>query len=243
MQDIDFLPPKYREATAKRRTQYWRVVVVVAFFGLLGMALAGQFALHSGLEQELASVRVHYDQVLAKNQRLSTIEHGAVPIEADAQLCTYLRHPWPRTRIVEQLLGALPPTITLAKLEIDCERIVNLGPTATPGLSPADAAKEDEKRLPAERDLRRLREIDRSHENIVILEGVAQDVLALHAYLGKLASLGMFSAAEVTSIDSVEKSTASRFRARLVVRPGHGEPVAPAQAPTSALGSVPGEGR
>jgi len=64
----------------------------------------------------------------------------------------------------------------------------------------------------------------------VDLEGITDDALTLHTYLGKLASLGLFSAAELTSIDRLEKSSMSRFQARLVVRRGHVDAPSPSSA-------------
>jgi len=122
----------------------------------------------------------------------------------------------------------LPEPITLVKLRIDRQATAAsvVQATAAPGTA---AASQEEKLLPAQRDLRRLKQESKGHETVVDLEGITDDVLTLHTYLGKLASLGLFSAAELTSIDRLEKSSMSRFQARLVVRPGHVDaPSAPA---------------
>ena len=52
MKDIDFLPAKYREATAHRKTQVWRVVVLIVFAGLLLAAAGGQYGLRLGFERK-----------------------------------------------------------------------------------------------------------------------------------------------------------------------------------------------
>jgi hypothetical protein len=225
MQDIDFLPSKYREASAERRTRYYGVLVMAAFFSLLAVAFAGQCALRAHVARELDQVRDQYNRVLVHSNRLAALERQRIPCDAEAQLDTLLRQPWPRTQIIAGILAVLPEPIALVKLRID--RQAASGAMAQAGATPGiiapgtAAASQEEKLLPTERDLRRLKQESKRHETVVDIEGITDDALTLHTYLGKLASLGLFSAAELTSIDRLEKSSMSRFQARLVVRPGH----------------------
>ena len=219
MQDIDFLPSKYREASAERRTRYYGVLVMGVFCCLLCMAFAGQCALQAHVEHELDHVRDQYSRVLGHSNRLAALERERIPDEAEAQLDTLLRQPWPRTQILAGVLAGCP---NLSRWS-SCALIGKLpqGGPCRPAAPVTGSAGQEEKLLPAQRDWRRLKQESKSHETVVDLEGITDDVLTLHTYLGKLASLGLFSAAELTSIDRLEKSSMSRFQARLVVRPGH----------------------
>ena len=227
MLDIDFLPSKYREAKEQRRTRYWRVIVLLAFGGLLAVAWAGEYGVQLNYEHHLAEVRDQYGVALMQSQQLSKLEQDMKPWQARAELWTYLRHPWPRSQILSQVLETLPPQITLSRIATERETVAPdpSQPTAPPRT--ADEIKaEDAKRMPAERDLNRLRaELD-STQTVVTLEGMTQDNISLHAYLGRLASQGLFARSELSSLESGDKDHpgVSVFRARLIVRPGYGQP-------------------
>jgi hypothetical protein len=125
------------------------------------------------------------------------------------------------------VLQTLPEQITLSRIATEREtEVPDPGhPTARPRT--ADEIKaEDAKRLPAERDLNRLRvELDAA-QTVVTLEGLTRDDISLHAYLGRLASQGLFARSELSSLESGDKDHpgVSVFRARLIVRPGYGQP-------------------
>jgi Tfp pilus assembly protein PilN len=245
VQDIDFLPSKYREASAQRRTRYYRLLVVVAFVGLLGAAFAGQYALQIHVARELDHVRDQYQRVLGYSNRLAQLERERVPCDAEAQLCTRLRDPWPRTQILAATLAVLPKQMTLLRLRID-RQTAAVDPlqagTIQTGPAPG-AANGDDKLPPAQRDLRRLRQDSKLHDTVVDLEGITDDALTLHTYLGRLASQGLFSSAELTSIDRVEKSSMSHFRARLTVRREHADsPAAPAVPLANVSATEPTQG-
>jgi Tfp pilus assembly protein PilN len=227
MKDIDFLPAKYREANAQRRVQLWRMAVLACFAALLCAAAIGEYEVQRSTKHELEQVCTHYDLALADSQRLANLEQARDACRAEADLLTFLRHPWPRTRILAQLVAPLPDTIIFTRLQIERQRTT--GKSAAPMTmipqDPAVAAAALARLSPAQRDLRRLREEIDGSQTVVILEGTTRENTALHSYLGKLAAAPMFSAAELTSIESLEKEQpgASRFSARLVVRPGYGQ--------------------
>jgi hypothetical protein len=227
MQDIDFLPGKYHEAKEQRRTRYWRAVVLLAFGGLLAIAWAGEYGIQLNYEHHLSEVRGQYGVALAQSQQLTKLEQDLKPWRAQAELWTYLRHPWPRSQIVRQVLQTLPPQITLSRIATERETIASEpGQSAAPPRTLDEIRAEDARRLPAERDLCRLRtEIDNA-QTIVTLEGQTQDNISLHAYLGRLASQGLFARSELSSLESGDKNHpgVSLFRARLIVKPGYGQP-------------------
>jgi hypothetical protein len=227
MLDIDFLPSKYHEAKQQRRTRYWRVIVLLAFGGLLAVAWAGEYGIQLNYEHHLAEVRDQYGVALMQSQQLTKLEQDMKPWQAQAELWTYLRHPWPRSQILRQVLRTLPPQITLSRIATERETVAtDPGQPTAPPRTLEEIRAEDAKRLPAERDLCRLRaEID-STRTVVTLEGLTQDNISLHAYLGRLASQGLFARSELSSLESGDKNHpgVSQFRARLIVRPGYGQP-------------------
>lgn len=238
MQDLDFLPQRYREARLQRKTRTWRAGVLVGFAGLVCAAIIGQYTIRQATERDLTVVRELYRAYEAQKQRLATLEQQLAPERARADLLTYLRHPWPRTRIVSSVVGPLPDCVALSKLHIHREepaRVVAAAPAVSTSENPAAAAPD--KSPLAARDLKKLREDIDARLAIVTLEGTTSDDATLHEYLGQLADNSLFATVELTSIERGEdrQAAAVRFSARLVVRPGFGQrggPTAPAAAPT-----------
>ncbi len=227
MYDIDFLPRKYHEAKVLRRTRYRRGLVLLAFGGLLAIAWAGEYGIQLSYEHHLAEVRDQYGVALAQSQQLTRLEQSLKPWQAQAELWTYLRHPWPRSQILRLVLQTLPPQITLSRIATERETlVVEPSQSTTPPRTLDEIRAEDAKRLPAERDLRRLREEIDTTQTVVTLEGQTQDNISLHAYLGRLASQGLFARSELSSLESGGKDHpgVSLFRARLIVKPGYGQP-------------------
>src|ERR1700676_1046392 len=107
MLDIDFLPSKYHEAKEQRRTRYLRGVVLLAFGGLLVMAWAGDDGVQLNYEHHLVEVRDPYGVALGQSQQSTKLEQDLKPWQAQAELWTYLRHPWPRSQILRQVLQTL----------------------------------------------------------------------------------------------------------------------------------------
>lgn len=225
MIDIDFLPAKYHEAKRQRRTRYVRLLVIASFLMLLALGGAGQYGLRLRVQHELDLVRLQFDDAQMRTRRLAELQGQLKEAEAQAQLWTYLRHPWPRTRVLSELLTPLPPAIRLVRLQIVAERHASAAALVA-AASQTDPKKATEALPPATRDLRRLREQTDSADTVVILEGVTSDDISLHSYLGRLAGVPIFARAELTSIEELEgaKANTSQFRARLVLRPGLGQP-------------------
>jgi hypothetical protein len=227
MQVIDFLPDKYHEAKEQRRTCYWRVIVLLSFSGLLAVAWAGEYGIQLSYEHQLAEVRDLYRTALVQSQQLTKLEQDLKPWEAKAELWTYLRHPWPRSQILHQILETLPSEITLSRVYSERESIApEAGQSIAPQRTPDEIKAEEAKKMPAERDLGRLRTEMDSTQLIITLEGLTEDNISLHAYLGRLASQGLFARCELSSLESGDKKHPgiSKFSARLIVKPGYGQP-------------------
>lgn len=244
MKDIDFLPLRYREQTAHRKTQYWRVVVLAAFTGLLSVAALGQFKFRRWVEAELAAVRPTYDDATASAQRLASLQAELRNERATAELLTYLRHPWPRTQILADLAGPLIDEITLDKVQLHQEEITLPAVPVRVNLSPEEAAKAaaEAARPPSEKALQRLRDAFDTGSTIVTVEGTSRDATSLHVYLGRLAATGQFSKTELRSIEQARAGQRDgyHFIARLTVRPGYGQTGGPEIA--SASPATPGKG-
>lgn len=232
MKNIDFLPARYREKSSQKKAQAWRGLVVAAFCALLAAGALGQFEIRRSVERHLAAVLEQYEQVVADGKKLAELQRELREAQAEAELLTYLRHPWPRTQILARVAEPLTEAITLRKLHIRQEESIARPPTAAPPGQTAEAKAAAEAALPAaERTLDTLRMSLDDAPLTVTVQGISQDSASLHVYLGKLAESDWFSAAELQSIERLEegKEEGFRFVARLTVRPGYGRPALPAR--------------
>ena len=236
MTNIDFLPARYHERSAQHKTNVWRLAVLAIFTALVGFAAVGQVAVRRQAEAQLVAVGKQYDEVTSANGRLAELQIEFRAARANAEIVTYLRHPWPRTQILAIVAGALPEGVTLTKSTIhQPEATVLQLPTANvQGPEQAANAAAEAAKPAADRDLRRLRQAFDAEPVIVTLEGTSRDEPSLHDYVCTLAQADLFSNVDLRSVERLrdEKATGFGFNVRLALRPGYGQPEGPE---TSAL--------
>lgn len=230
MNEIDFLPVEYRQKHAQRQSQPWQIVVAVAIVGLVSVAAISQSYRKRSLEKDLAMIASAYDEAEEQQKRLMDLQKECKSSAARAELYTYLKHPWPRSQLLSALVKPLPDSITLHEVEI--QRQTPSGGMVSPP-SPLDSKAEEDKLktlTPAERDQKKLSSRVDPLQTVVILNGSAIDVAALHRYIGELDSTDIFEKAELDSLNSVSNGKGGdelQFRAILSVQPGYGQPGGP----------------
>ena len=228
MNDVDFLPSEFRQNDDRHR---WYVRRVLAATGVVAMiaALAWSQDRRSGrLAAELAVRGPARAAATQTKNALGELQSQLQLAQASANLVTYLRHPWPRTRILAAILGPLPDEITFEELHIN--RVVSAGrkPAERRSRAGEEGDQEPTNRPPAVRDLERLREESDAGQTIVTITGVTTESAVLHQYLGALGRDALFSKSQLQSIEADTDDPARiRFSASLVVRPGYGQPDGP----------------
>ncbi len=254
--DIDFLPASYRDKKVKRQTNAWRGIVVTLVVGAIAAAGAAQLAFRCQAERELSELKERYIAAQAQTQKLAETQRRLKKADDNANLYAYLQHPWPKTQVLGAVVEKLPSGVTLRELRIVQEEphVGNNHPASQNTLKAAKklTAAEEAAQLaglsPAARDLRRLRETCDHRDTIVLLTGTADDAEAIQQYLQQLSHEQLFVKVEWGPIerdensandkDSVEaKQSGSKFTARLIVRPGYGQPGGP--APSADKSTLP----
>ena len=236
MQNIDFLPAEYRQKTANRHSHGWRAAGMFGAVALLAAVAVSQNQQCRRAREQLAAATVDYDTAVAQTRQRDQLQPRWEAARADAELFTYLRHPWPRTQILAAVLGPLPESITLDRVEIRTDAPRRANPSRA--LSRTQQEAEDAagaKLPPATRDLRQLREQMDPAPTIATLSGTTRRVDLLHQYLGELARSPLVAKAELDSLESVaqqpdaegKEEAPMRFAATIVVRPGYGQPSGP----------------
>jgi hypothetical protein len=231
MHSVDFLPSQYQRSHARRRTKPWRVVVVSAFAALVAAAAVGQHQRRSAVERDLAALASQYAEAETITARWQAIQAELETARAEAELYTYLRHPWPRSQVIREVLAPRPEGIVFERLEIS-HRVAAGGVVATSQTT--DEAKAEAARLaqlpPAARDLVKLRRDYDQRSALVTITGTTVDSSLLHTYLAELRKLDLISRVDLPQIDAHDEKDGPQleFKVTLVIRPGYGQPGGPA---------------
>ena len=254
---IDFLPAQYRKRDVQRRSQPWRLVVVVAFLALLIAAIVSQHFQTRRTRRQLAAVVPMYEAAVTQQNRLAELRSQLHTSRSSAELFTYLRHRWPRTQLLAAVVAPLPDEVTLDELTISREVVPGrakntFGLKAELSVTPSNSAEQQQQNEalpPAARDLKLLRDASdfdsngNKLETVILVSGTTADSAVLHRYLGNLSRCPMFSKAEIDWIEAGDNRAATsaarggkqKFSARIVVRPGYGQPGGPTAPPRETL--------
>ena len=241
MIDIDFLPDQYHQRNAYRQAKPWQIIVVISFLGLVALLAVSQNIRRRLVEKELDALTPAYELALSQTQQLSEVQTQLKQTESQAELITYLRHPWPKSQLLSALLSKLPEEITLQQLQITCEAENTGAALDRASAMAAPSADQQKSLLPAERDLQALQSQCEGRQTVVILIGTTTDSSALHHYLDEMQSNFLFSKVELASVTSAgEPSTAEiQFHAKVVVKPGYGQPGGPTDEQKTPLPQGP----
>ncbi len=225
MMQIDFLPQKFRERYDVRYQRLWRITVASLFIGVVGGTATLQHWLRCDAEERLEAIANPHVTALRINQELSRVYRELDRQKRQAALLTYLRHPWPMTRLLDQTLTPLEPSIALESLEVVYQPV-----GSAPGLQDVPnrrkAPSETEEKEGAQADLEELRRRYDGRRFLIRLEGTTRDLDAFHRYLGKLALMPLFEHVEIGRLEHLSGDEAGvEFSVQITVRPGLGQVV------------------
>ena len=232
MKNIDFLPDVYRQRRILRHARHCWMAVAMLFGLAIAGAASGQWYFRCSLAAQLQVVEPQLAISQQRQAEITQLEESQKRTEELAALYLYLEHPWPRTQLLAAVARSLPPSIQLTDLRMleqadsgtvargeggDTNRSIGEGekaekPTPTSVLS----------MLRAEHDRQVL---------ILELSGQAANSKELHEFVDSLAKSPLIASASLKGLEAggeaMEKG-ASKFHVRAVVRPGYGQPGAPA---------------
>ncbi|MBN1591345.1 MAG: hypothetical protein JW888_17665 [Pirellulales bacterium] len=246
MKDIDFLPFEYRQQHGKRYLQFWRAVVVIVFVAILSVASLVQYYRLFRLRNEMAQTAIQHAAAKSQNAQLARLQSECKQATSDAELFTYLRHPWPRTQILAALLAPLPESTTLNQLEITNTSLRSGQGQRQRHRETENTDNSTASKYPAEYELELLRDQFDMAQVSVVLSGRTTDPAALHQYLADLDRCSLFAKAELGSLEILpnnEKISDGTmvFTAVVTVRPGYGQPGGPIGSLRMARTTTPRE--
>jgi Tfp pilus assembly protein PilN len=225
MKDIDFLPATYRELHRQRRATAVRLVLLFSVAVTIGVAALTQHAERRRVMARLADVQLLHKDATARQSMLADLQAQLERANAEAGLYTFLRHPWPKSKILTEIVAPLPEAITLERIEfVRLEKTTDTPAQAAFSPAQAEAAEQAPRTLPAVDDLKTLRQQAEATLNEIKLSGLTSDHAALHGYLMALGQSELLTNPQLKSVDGVqgEEETAIRFTAHVTVRPSHG---------------------
>lgn len=224
MKDIDFLPQRYRDRAVRVRARAWRLGMVSSLLAFAILVAVAQFTVRRSVQHELSLVTSRYPAALAATAQCETLRQEIRDGDAYAALYTYLRHPWPVSRLVDDVTRSLPEAISIRSLRLETTQALATVPTNAAPEAPSTTLH------PAELDLAKLRS-ERDPLRISLhLAGSASDSQSLHQFVRGLAPSRYFATAKLESVESTTTATGSvetHFELRLEVRPGFGQPGGP----------------
>ena len=230
MIDIDFLPVQYHQKNAYRQAKPWQIIVVTSFLGLVALLTISQNVHRRFVERQLSDLTAAYEMALGQERQLADVKAQLKRTESEAELITYLRHPWPKSQLLSAVLSRLPEEITLQQLQITREAENSAAASERRPAKVVGNSGDQQKIIsPAERDLQTLQSQSDGKRIVIILTGATADSGALHHYLDEMQSHSLFAKAELGSVTSVGESSgaAIQFHAKLVVKPGYGQAGSP----------------
>ena len=230
MKNIDFLPRQYQEQNASRKAHIWRAGVFLVFSGAIAAAALVQYALARSTERQLEKVEAAYAEALARQSQFNQAKQDLTAAEDAASLYAFLEHPWPRSRVLAEIVKPLPHEVTLLEIQLQQEPIRD----AAGRLQQFSQQSEGEAAAAAPaspaRDLQRLLSEAAAARSAIQLTGVTGDAAALHRFADALGSSRLFLSAELGTFESAPGHPVSemmQFELRLVIRPGYGVPGGP----------------
>ncbi|PHS16987.1 MAG: hypothetical protein COA78_03335 [Blastopirellula sp.] len=198
MQSIDFLPEKYKQRRIRKRVGFLRIGI----FSIIVLCVCGtalfQLVRLGSLKLEIASLEAEYSKVTEIQKNILELESKNQTQINQAQLLTFLRHPWPSSQIMS--LVAETKTESLYFNEM---RVFRQSETKKKALFPEDKDTNKDKLPAAVQDLLELQKDLRGKEIVINISGICNDTTQLYDYLSKLNQSDLVHRAIVDSVEPI----------------------------------------
>lgn len=233
--EIDFLPPTWRQNRLRRQKQHWHRGIAVVFLVCLLAGSIQQWRTRTALNGMRERLLEQGARMSAQVGSPDALHAELKRLEGQAKLLTFLRlRPCP-TRVLIALSSHLPDNITLTELSLKPESRPRAVSNA-PGAPVAAADKKVPEMLPEEHDLEKLQAAAEDTDLAVLVNGFAHDDLTLAGYLSALQREPLFTHVKLVYSDEYQlfDQRLRKFSARLVLRAPHTAAAGPSPANTAS---------
>ncbi|HVV99184.1 MAG TPA: hypothetical protein VHB77_02520 [Planctomycetaceae bacterium] len=237
--DIDFLPPTYRQNRLRRQKQRWHRGIAVVFLVCLMAGSIQQWRTRAVLHGMRERLIEQGNRMSAQIGSPDALHAELQRLEGQAKLLTFLRlRPCP-TRVLIALSTHLPDNITLTELNVKPEARPRPISTTPATAKPAD--KSAPEKLPEEQDLDKLKASAEDTDLAVVVQGFAHDDLTLAGYLSALQREPLFTHVKLVYSDEHQlfDHKVRKFSARLLLRAPHTEAAESSVANTASRDATP----
>lgn len=225
MQDIDFLPKKFRDRRKRRRASLYRWVGAASVGALLAVAALLQLGIQHQLKVKRDSLEAQYHAAVAKRDQLVDLQTKLTQCRSEAQLYGTLRSHWPATQLLVSVAGPTPESISFRELKM-YQEIASAARRREEADEAAAAGKS-----PTLRDYEFFRSERKLRTAKIDVDGDVMDVSELYEYLVKLNDHPLIQRAIIESVEPVaqgDDSTRSEFQLQVVLTPPPGGDAVPA---------------
>ena len=229
MNNIDFLPEKYRQQHSVRTVKVWRFSVLFLFSAAVGTTALCQFWLESAVKNELLDVQPKYATAKVQNDSLTQTREKLKQADELARLYLFLDHHWPKTQLIAAVVDPTPESISLTDIQIHQETIPGVKSRRAKKRDnrrdEGKAGKEEESASKAYDDLVALNDELDGLQTVIQVAGMTSDSTQIHIYAAKLGVSPLFARVDLESQESLDKVldfSGGQFVLRIVVRPGYG---------------------
>ncbi|MCC9604551.1 hypothetical protein LOC68_27460 [Blastopirellula sp. JC732] len=230
MQDIDFLPKKFRDRRNRRRANVYRWVGAAGIGVLLAVAALLQLGIQHQLKAHRNRLEAQYLAAVAKRDQLVTLQSKLTEHRNEAQLYAALRSHWPATQLLVCITAPTPESLSFRELKMYQEIA-----------SVARRREEEEEanataKAPTLRDFEFFRSERKARTAKIDVDGDVMEVSELYEYLVKLNDHPLIQRAIIESVEPVahgDDSGRSEFQLQVVLTPPPGADAVPAATTAS----------
>ncbi len=220
MNEIEFLPKRFREKQRNSKVKIPRVLVFSLLIGLLAIVSLYQLAKLHHIRSQLATLKAQHERIDQLTQEVERTQAEVAQKRHHVRLLTFLDYPYPKSQILAQITNPLPGEITIKRIELTHTKI------ATNSAREKSEKGGDQKPQgnPMEIDLQQLIVENKNRQCTVELEGTTDDTSLLYTFLAALHESGLVESAKIESIDpqmDVDGHEYSNFTAHVNIRRGH----------------------
>ncbi|EAQ79678.1 hypothetical protein [Blastopirellula marina] len=225
MQDIDFLPKKFRDRRKRRRASLYRWIGVASIGALLAVAALLQLGVQHQLQVQRDALEPAYLAAVAKRDLLVNLQFNLTEHRNEAQLYATLKSHWPTTQLLACLTGPTPETLSFRELKLYQE------------IASVARRREEEDAAAANQKSATLRDFEfflserQKRTAKFDVDGAVMDVSQLYEYLVKLNDHPLVQRAIIESVEPVaqgDDSGRSDFELQVVLTPPPGIRAVPA---------------
>jgi len=199
MNEIDFLPDRFREQSSKRRSQVWRIAVLLMLVGVVGVAALGQYAVKRSVTWQLAEFDVQHQAAEQRRLEYESLQKQEKLADATASLYAFLGARQYKTSILREIDAALSESLVLDGIRIEGLKRQGAGRFSR---EQGDSQKATAGLPPAVSDLRTLREDRAGIELTVSIIGHTNNTPDLHHFVSRLGRSALFSKAQLRSLST-----------------------------------------